>query len=118
MIIFAGYNFSSLDQISPYLENTTAGVTSLWARTTALKYDCAVVVGYPEKVETKRWPASPEYFNSAIIVNHDGATIGHYRKAFLYPRDETWALEGPNGFFGRELPGLGNVAMGIGMDLK
>jgi predicted amidohydrolase len=90
----------------------------MWARTTALKYDCAVVVGYPERVETERWPASPEYYNSAIVVNHAGETIGHYRKSFLYPRDTTWASEGRDGFFGAALPGLGNVAMGIGMDVK
>jgi protein N-terminal amidase len=87
-------------------------------RTTAIKYDCAVSVGYPEIVEIQKWPKSPEYHNSAIIVNHGGETIGHYRKRFLYPGDETWALEGPNGFFGGALPGLGNVAMGIGVDTK
>jgi protein N-terminal amidase len=100
------------------LENSASGITSIWARTTALKYDCAVSVGYPEVVETEKRPTSPEYYNSAIIVNHGGETIGHYRKRFLYPCDETWALEGPNGFFGSALPGLGNVAMGISMDIK
>jgi protein N-terminal amidase len=103
-----------LQHISPYLEPTTAGITSLWARTTALKYDCIVTVGYPEKVDVSpKWPASPEYYNSAITVNREGETIANYRKSFLYYTDETWALEGPDGFFDGHIEGLGNVAMGI-----
>merc|ERR1711977_516740 len=118
-LAFSGYNFKSLQHISPYLEPTTAGITSLWARTTALKYECVVTVGYPEKVDvTPKWPASPEYYNSAITVNADGETIANYRKSFLYYADETWALEGPDGFFDGEIDGLGNVAMGICMDLN
>jgi predicted amidohydrolase len=103
-----------LQHISPFLEPTTAGITSLWARTTALKYNCVVTVGYPEKVDvTPKWPTSPEYYNSAITVNADGETVANYRKSFLYYTDETWALEGPDGFFDGEIDGLGNVAMGI-----
>ncbi|KAH7321650.1 carbon-nitrogen hydrolase [Rhexocercosporidium sp. MPI-PUGE-AT-0058] len=113
-LAFSGYNFKSLQHISPYLEPTTAGITSLWARTTALKYDCIVTAGYPEKVDiSPKWPASPEYYNSAITVNADGETIANYRKSFLYYTDETWALEGPDGFYDGEIEGLGNVAMGI-----
>ncbi|OTA67273.1 carbon-nitrogen hydrolase [Hypoxylon sp. EC38] len=109
-----GYNFRSLRDISPFLEPTGAGISSVWARTTALKYNCTTIVGYPEKMDVSgRWPTSPEYYNSALIVNQDGDTIGHYRKTHLYYTDETWALEGP-GFFKGRLPGInGNVAMGI-----
>jgi protein N-terminal amidase len=81
----------------------------LWARATALKHECVVTVGYPEKVDM----ASPEYYNSAITVNADGETIANYRKKFLYFPDKTWALEGPDGFFDGEILGLGNVVMGI-----
>ncbi|TVY82557.1 Protein N-terminal amidase [Lachnellula suecica] len=113
-LAFSGYNFKSLQHISPYLEPTTAGITSLWARTTALKYECVVTAGYPEKVDiSPKWPASPECYNSAITVNADGETIANYRKSFLYYTDETWALEGPDGFFDGEIDELGNVAMGI-----
>ncbi|CAG8958844.1 hypothetical protein HYFRA_00011795 [Hymenoscyphus fraxineus] len=113
-LAFTGYNFKSLQEICPFLEPTTAGVTSLWARTAALKYECVVTVGYPEKVDiTPKWPASPEYYNSAITVNSEGETIANYRKSFLYYTDETWALEGPDGFYDGEIEGLGNVAMGI-----
>jgi protein N-terminal amidase len=110
----SGYNFRSLEHITPYLEPTTAGVTSLWAQTTALKYNCNVTAGYPEKVDLSlKWPSSPEFYNSAITVNKKGATIGNYRKSFLYYTDETWALEGPDGFYGGNMEGFGNVAMGI-----
>ncbi|KAI1100150.1 carbon-nitrogen hydrolase [Jackrogersella minutella] len=114
-----GYNFRSLRDISPFLEPTGAGISSVWARTTALKYNCTTIVGYPEKIDISRqWPTSPEYYNSALIVNQDGDTVGNYRKSHLYYTDETWALEG-SGFFGGRLPGIdGNVAMGICMDIN
>lgn len=118
-LAFTGYNFKSLQHISPFLEPTAAGITSLWARTTALKYNCVVTAGYPEKVDiTPKWPASPEYYNSAITVNKEGETIANYRKSFLYYTDETWALEGPDGFYEGVIDGLGNVAIGICMDLN
>lgn len=73
-----------------------------------------MVVGYPEKVDVSpRWPTSPEYYNSSIVVDGDGQTIANYRKSFLYAIDETWALEGKDGFFKGNLPGLGRTAMGI-----
>ncbi|KAI1138641.1 carbon-nitrogen hydrolase [Hypoxylon sp. FL0543] len=114
-----GYNFRSLRDISPFLEPTGSGISSVWARTTALKYNCTTIVGYPEKVDVSRqWPTSPEYYNSALIVNQDGDTVGNYRKTHLYYTDETWALEGP-GFFKGRLPGIGGtVAMGICMDIN
>jgi len=114
-----GYNFKSLHHIAPFLEFSDSGISSLWARTTALKYDCSVVVGYPEKVDvTDQWPASPEYYNSALVVDSDGDPIANYRKSHLYHTDETWALEGRDGFFEGEIPRVGYVAMGICMDLK
>lgn len=57
--------------------------------------------------------ASPEYYNSAIVVNRDGETISNYRKSFLYYTDSKWALEGPDGFYDGEIEGLGNCAIGI-----
>ncbi|KJR83788.1 amidase [Sporothrix schenckii 1099-18] len=118
-LAFSGYNFRSLAEISPYLEPSGSGISALWARTTALKWNCNVVVGYPEKVDVaQKWPTSPEFYNSAIIVNQDGETIANYRKSFLYAVDETWALEGQDGFFDGYVEGLGDVAMGICMDLK
>lgn len=115
----AGYNFKSLQDISPFLEPTGSGISALWARTTALKFNCNVALGYPEKVDvTPEWPASPEYYNSCLIVNGDGETIANYRKSFLYYIDEKWALEGRDGFYDDYIPGLGSTAMGICSDLK
>ncbi|RYC56213.1 hypothetical protein CHU98_g9997 [Xylaria longipes] len=118
-LAFTGYNFKSLQQISPFLEAQGSGISALWARTVALKLNCVVTVGYPEKVDIKpKWPTSPEYYNSVIVVNSDGETIANYRKAFLYYTDETWALEGPEGFYGGFIPGLGTTSMGVCMDLN
>ncbi|KAL2873927.1 hypothetical protein SGCOL_010898 [Colletotrichum sp. CLE4] len=118
-LAFSGYNFKSLQHISPFLEPSGSGITSLWARTTALKYNCNVVVGYPEKVDvSNQWPTGPEYYNSAIVVNEDGETIANYRKSFLYYTDETWALEGNQGFYEGFIPGLGHASIGICMDLN
>ncbi|TGO68921.1 hypothetical protein BOTNAR_0018g00440 [Botryotinia narcissicola] len=115
---FSGYNFSSLEQITPYLEPTTSGVTSSWARTTALKYSCVVTVGYPEKVDDALSRSSnPECYNSTVTVDNEGKTIANYRKSFLYYTDETWAHEG-SGFYCGIIKGLGTVAMGICMDLN
>ncbi|CAL3965843.1 unnamed protein product [Diplocarpon coronariae] len=113
-LAFIGYNFRSLHHISPYLEHTTSGITSLWARTTALKYNCVTTAGYPEKVDLcSKWPASPEYYNSTIVVNANGETVANYRKSLLFTADETWAPEGPSGFYDGHIDGLRDVAMGI-----
>lgn len=118
-LAFTGYAFSSLQDISPFLEPSGSGISALWARTTALKYNTNVLVGYPERVDVSpKWPTGPEYYNSSILVNGDGETIANYRKSFLYPLDETWALEGKHGFFGGHVPGLGRMAMGICMDIN
>ncbi|KHN95768.1 protein amidase [Metarhizium album ARSEF 1941] len=118
-LAFSGYNFKSLSEISPFLEPSGSGISSLWTRTMALKYDCTVITGYPEKVDpTLKWPTNPEYYNAAIIVNGEGETVANYRKTHLYYTDETWALEGPAGFFGQTLHGLGRTAIGICMDLN
>lgn len=115
----AGYNFRSLRDISPFLEPTGAGISSLWARTTALKHNCTVTVGYPETADVShKWPTGPEYYNATIVVGRDGETITNYRKSFLFYTDETWALEGQDGFFDGYIPGLGYATVGICMDIN
>lgn len=77
------------------------------------------MVGYPEKVDvTDKWPTSPEYYNSAIMVNDDGETVFNYRKNFLDRFDQVWALESEEGFFDCQIPGVGNVSVALGVDLK
>lgn len=63
-------------------------------------------------------PAVPKNYNSAIIVDKNAETVGHYQKYHLYEADEAWASEGEEGFFCKDLPGLGRVAMGMSMDIK
>ena len=112
-----GYNFKSLQHITPFLEHSGSGITSLWARTTALKYDCTVAVGYPERADRGgSGYVGPQNFNSAIVVNGDGETVTNYRKSFLYYTDETWASEG-TGFFHGQVGNLGQVTMGICLSL-
>ncbi|KAI1390823.1 carbon-nitrogen hydrolase [Hypoxylon trugodes] len=119
-LAFTGYNFKSLQEISPFLEpQNGSGISALWARTVALKYNCITIVGYPEQADIKaKWPTSPEHYSSAIIINGEGETIGNYRKSFLYYTDETWALEGQDGFWEGYIPGLGHTSMGICMDVN
>jgi protein N-terminal amidase len=114
MLIVLGYNFKGLEHITPYLEPTTSGTTAEWAKSAAVKYGCVVVVGYPEKTAVKPDDTeSAKLFNSAILVNPQGETIGNYRKSFLYYTDETWAEESPGTFFSGEIEGLGSTALGI-----
>ncbi|OAA75769.1 amidase [Akanthomyces lecanii RCEF 1005] len=118
-LAFSGYNFKSLGHISPHLELTEAGISTAWSRQAALKYDCVVVTGYPEKIDPLEcWPSDPEYYNSAIIVDGDGDVVGNYRKSHLYYTDETWALEGRRGFYTGQVQGLGNMVLGICMDIN
>lgn len=83
-----------------------------------MKHECAVIAGYPEKVNPElKWPTDPEYYNAALILDSEGEQVANYRKTHLYYTDETWALEG-SGFFGGRVPGLGKTALGICMDIK
>lgn len=70
---------------------------------------------YPEKTSAA---GGPRNCSSAVVVNKDGKTVGHYRKTHLYATDEAWAAGGTRGFYHDELPGLGSVAMGLSVDLK
>lgn len=112
---FSGYNFYSLEHISPYLESTTAGPTTQWALRTAARLNCLVTVGYPELTtispppstsnpassastspspSTSNNPEQPRRYNSTVTVSPTGAILANYRKSFLYYTDETWAEEG------------------------
>jgi len=113
-LAFTGYNYPSLDAIQPYLEPTASGRSTQWAIDTASRLHCHVTVGYPE-----RTLATPfKNYNSTVTVSPSGEVIANYRKSFLYYTDETWASEGDKGFFFGSLGALGNVAMGICMDIN
>ena len=76
----------------------------------ARTFNCIVVAGYPERADLKD-PVSPEAFSSLIVVNN-GEIIMNYRKPFIHSTNKERA-EGEEGFFGKEIKELGNVAIGI-----
>ncbi|KAI9661696.1 MAG: Carbon-nitrogen hydrolase [Bathelium mastoideum] len=53
-----GYNFLSLEAITPFLEPTSSGPSTQWAIKTARKLNCIVMVGYPELDTTDSAEAS------------------------------------------------------------
>ncbi|KAH7122612.1 carbon-nitrogen hydrolase [Dendryphion nanum] len=113
-LAFTGYDFHSLEEIKPYLEPTTAGITTQWAIQVALHYKCHVTVGYPEITTT----TPPKQYNSTVTISPTGVVLTNYRKTFLYYTDETWSSEGPAHFFSGPLGGLGKVTLGICMDIN
>ncbi|KAF5658042.1 amino-terminal amidase, partial [Fusarium denticulatum] len=121
-LAFSGHNFKNLNDIKPFLEFSGSGITSLWARTVALKYDCTVVIGYPEKVQnTSALDTStslPNNYNSALVINGEGETVANYRKRFLASIDERWARNGQDNFLSRLIPKLGMVLMGVSSDME
>ncbi|KKA28052.1 hypothetical protein TD95_001542, partial [Thielaviopsis punctulata] len=117
-LAFTGYNFVSRQAIQPFLEPSLSGISSLWARTAALRHDCHVAVGYPEKVDASGiFADGPGFYNSLIMVSREGETMMKYRKTHLFTTDENWAMEG-SGFGVQWVPGVGQVAVGICADLN
>lgn len=125
-LAFTGYNYPSYESIKPYLEPTTAGVTTQWAIATAKRFSCHVIAGYPE-ISTDIDDTAPlptdeaiahKRYNSTVTVSPTGEILANYRKSFLYYTDESWAAEGPAGFFCDSLGSLGKVGLGICMDIN
>ncbi|KUI65045.1 Protein N-terminal amidase [Cytospora mali] len=115
-LAFSGCHFNSAKDISPCLEPSMSGISSLWARTVALKHNCAVAVGYPELFyDTTKRPL-PRLHNSVIMIDNEGETARNYRKRLL-STDDVWASEG-HSFFTEYIPGLGQVGMGISTDIN
>jgi len=124
-LAFTGYNFHSLEQIRPFLEPTTTGISTQWAIQVAQHYACHVTIGYPELTPTTQ-------YNSTVTISPEGHVLHNYRKSFLYYTDETWASEGPASnshilstpsspdqpFYSGPLGELGNVTLGICMDIN
>ncbi|KAF2638975.1 carbon-nitrogen hydrolase [Massarina eburnea CBS 473.64] len=111
---FSGYNFHSLEEIKPYLEPTTAGVSTQWAIQVAKHYSCHVTVGYPEITTTE----PKTQYNSTVTISPTGTILVNYRKSFLYYTDETWASEPTSTFYTGILGDLGPVTHGICMDIN
>lgn len=73
-----------------------------------------MTVGYPEVTTT----LPKTQYNSTVTVSPTGVVLSNYRKAFLYYTDETWASEGPSRFYSGVLGALGQVTLGICMDIN
>jgi protein N-terminal amidase len=132
-LAFTGYNFHSLEEIRPFLEPTTSGVSTRWAQEVARHYVCHVTIGYPEVTVPSEHPADTQtQYNSTVTVSPQGVVLHNYRKSFLYYTDETWASEGPaskshklsdtaspdSPFYSGDLGTLGKVTLGICMDIN
>ncbi|RMZ73260.1 amino-terminal amidase [Pyrenophora seminiperda CCB06] len=132
-LAFTGYNFHNLEEIKPFLEPTTSGVSTQWAQRIAKHHNCHVTIGYPEITVPSKNPSDTQtQYNSTVTINPQGLIIHNYRKSFLYYTDETWASEGPGSFshklanpaspdapfYSGQLGDLGNVTMGICMDIN
>lgn len=109
-----GYNFHSLEEIQPYLEPTTSGISTRWAIQVAQQYHCHVTVGYPEITTSD----PKTQYNSTVTISANGEILKNYRKSFLYYTDETWASEGSPRFSTDTLGTLGPVTLGICMDIN
>lgn len=81
-----GYNFSSPQEINPFLEDANRGVTCSLAKELSKKYGCATVIGYPETSQGKT-------YNSALVVDETGNVVYNYRKTHLYETDEAWGCK-------------------------
>ena len=128
-LAFTDYNYPSAESIKPYLEPTTSGQTTQWAISTAKRYNCHVIAGYPElstDIDDSIQPSNNgsstdpifKCYNSTVTVSPTGAILANYRKAFLYYTDESWAAKGDTGFFCDSLGSLGKVSLGICMDIN
>ncbi|KAI8583925.1 hypothetical protein K450DRAFT_220623 [Umbelopsis ramanniana AG] len=113
---FTGYCFKSAEDIHPFAEDRTMGKTVQWAAKQAIRLNAFVMVGYPEVVYDGP-DEPPVYYNSACLVDRQGNVVTTYQKTFLYEVDEAWAQEGP-GFKSMYIEGLGQVGLGICMDLN
>ena len=119
-LAFSGYNFQTVEEIAPFLEPRGTGPSSQWARLIAMNKKWYVTVGYPESTVSAQ--GEPLAYNSTITYGPLGNVVAHYRKRYLYYTDETWAREGDgtseSGFYGAAVGDLGQVSMGICMDIN
>ena len=127
-LAFTGYNHTP-DSILPYLEPTANGLSTIWAKATAGKYNCVVSVGYPERFtryasNDTTLPYELIAYNSTVTISPSGEVLAHYRKTHLYYTDEGWAKEGPEGWLVKDIPLRAcknetvRAAFGICMDLN
>ncbi|KAI7959567.1 hypothetical protein MJO28_003358 [Puccinia striiformis f. sp. tritici] len=121
---FTGYSFTSFEDIEPFIESEVDGLSITWAKNTAQKLNCHVMIGFPQRIVE---PGVREIYNALGIVSNRGELIQVYHKTQLYPPvDPLWARPG-DGFLVIDLniarvdgqPGMPvKCCIGICMDLS
>ncbi|KAL5614175.1 uncharacterized protein BROUX77_000012 [Berkeleyomyces rouxiae] len=117
-LAFSGTGFKSSCEALPHVESTASGISPIWAKAMALKHDCTVVIGYPERERSQLGRESVALYNSLAVVNNDGELLSNYRAVHLQPGDEYWAQESRTGFHSEWIPGFGQMVLGLSMDIK
>jgi len=89
---FTGYSFQSFEDLEPFIESETDGISMTWARNVAHKLNCHVMIGFPQRIAE---PGVRQIYNALGIVSNRGELIKVYHKTQLYPPvDPLWARPG------------------------
>lgn len=94
----SGYIWGSRDEVLPHAE-VRAGPTFRVLADEARRHEMWVVCGFPEQFVVpglRNADGSPvrQLFNSAMVIQPNGALATCYRKVLLYDADEVWAVPG------------------------
>ncbi|PLW36531.1 hypothetical protein PCASD_06459 [Puccinia coronata f. sp. avenae] len=97
---FTGYNFTSFEDVEPFIESEIDGISITWAKNTAQRLNCHVMIGFPQRIPE---PGTRQIYNALGIVSNLGQLITVYHKTQLYPPvDPLWARPG-EGFLAIDL---------------
>ncbi|OAV88846.1 hypothetical protein PTTG_08543 [Puccinia triticina 1-1 BBBD Race 1] len=89
---FTGYSFLSFEDLGPFIESEIDGISITWAKKTALKLNCHIMIGFPQRISE---PGVRQIYNALGIVSDQGELIKVYHKTQLYPPvDDIWARPG------------------------
>ena len=104
-LAFTGYLFNSFDELEK-VARYNAIVFKRWQEFSSER-DCAVIFGYPERVEDK-------FYNSSVMIFPDG-TLKVYRKTHLFSDEKLLFQPGDTGFFIERFKGM-NIGLAICFD--
>lgn len=119
-LAFAGYNFQSYEEIEPFVESEIDGISVSWAKKTASRLNCHVIIGFAQRI-----PSNPDLsdqsdqkcYNSLAIISNEAKLLKTYHKTQLYPAvDPLWAKAG-DGFLRIDL-NIGKSSNGDPRDVK
>jgi protein N-terminal amidase len=106
-LLFTGY--ADIDYAT-LAEDEDDGITARWAKETAIRLQCTVIVGFPQRI-------GETLYNSCMTVDKKGMRVKTYQKHFLYPPvDLKWAQAGPS-FDTIEVCGK-RISLAICMDIN